>query len=84
MTGEGARAPFPWREAMAFGLGVLRLSARDFWRMTPHELAAAVEGVRGRRPRTEAPPRRVVAALIDAFPDEAPGMAGRDTGGPAG
>ncbi len=29
---------------MAFGFGRLRLSSRDFWAMTPRELAAAVEG----------------------------------------
>lgn len=32
---------------MAAGLGVLRLSPRDFWTMTPRELAAAIEGLNG-------------------------------------
>ncbi len=27
--------PFPWREAIGFGLGVLRLSPAQFWAMTP-------------------------------------------------
>lgn len=35
---------FPWRQAMAFGFGALRLSAREFWALTPRELAAAIEG----------------------------------------
>jgi len=39
--------PFPWREAIGFGLGVLRLSPDEFWRMTPRELAYAIEAVRG-------------------------------------
>ena len=39
---------FPWAAAMAFGLGVLKLSPREFWAMTPRELAAAHEGVTGR------------------------------------
>ena len=40
--------PFPWREAMGFGLGVLKLSPDAFWRMTPRELAYAIEAARGR------------------------------------
>lgn len=40
--------PFPWREAIGFGLGVLRLSPEQFWRMTPRELAYAIEAVTGR------------------------------------
>lgn len=39
--------PFPWRDAMAIGFGVLKLSSRDFWAMTPRELAAAIEGLGG-------------------------------------
>jgi uncharacterized phage protein (TIGR02216 family) len=61
-------APFPWRAAMAFGLGVLRLSPNDFWSMSPRELAAAYEGVYG------APPERAdgfdLQALMLAFPDK--------------
>jgi uncharacterized phage protein (TIGR02216 family) len=40
-------APFPWRRAMAVGFGALRLSPESFWRMTPRELAAAIEGALG-------------------------------------
>lgn len=36
---------FPWRQAMALGFGRLRLSSAEFWRLTPRELAAAIEGL---------------------------------------
>ena len=39
--------PFPWQQAIGFGLGVLWLSPEQFWRMTPRELAYAIEAVRG-------------------------------------
>ena len=39
--------PFPWPQAMAFGLGVLKLSPESFWRMTPRELACAMRGIAG-------------------------------------
>ena len=32
--------PFPWHEAMGFGLGVLRLAPDQFWRMTPRGVVA--------------------------------------------
>lgn len=59
--------PFPWSEAMRFGLGVLRLPPRDFWRMTPRELAAAwgaVVGDRGVLGRGE------LDGLMERFPDD--------------
>jgi uncharacterized phage protein (TIGR02216 family) len=40
-------APFPWKQALAVGLGVLRLSPEQFWKMTPRELAAALHGLYG-------------------------------------
>ena len=40
--------PFPWKQAMGFGLGVLRLSPQQFWSMTPRELACAIDTVTGR------------------------------------
>lgn len=39
---------FPWDDVMAFGLGTLRLPPREFWAMTPREMAAAHAGVSGR------------------------------------
>ena len=59
--------PFPWREAMRFGLGVLRLPPRDFWTMSPRELAAAWGAVMGER----AGPleRGEFDKLMEQFPD---------------
>lgn len=52
---------------MAFGFGTLRLSSRDFWRMTPRELAAAC----GRAPTSSgaALDRAGLTALMTRFPD---------------
>jgi uncharacterized phage protein (TIGR02216 family) len=48
------------------GLGVLRLSPDAFWRMTPRELALAIEAVTGR----SAPLRRATLdALMKRYPD---------------
>jgi uncharacterized phage protein (TIGR02216 family) len=59
--------PFPWREAIGFGLGVLKLAPEQFWRMTPRELAAAIEVVRGRG----APLNRVrFDELMKRYPDD--------------
>lgn len=60
--------PFPWAEAMAIGLGVLRLSPRDFWAMTPVELARAISGLTGGSPAVPMT-RDSLAALMARFPD---------------
>lgn len=59
--------PFPWAEAMAIGFGVLRLSSRDFWALTPRELAAAIRGLSG----GTVPPmsRERLEELAKRFPD---------------
>jgi len=44
---ESRGRPFPWPQALAVGLGVLRLPPEQFWRMTPRELAAALRGLHG-------------------------------------
>lgn len=59
--------PFPWTEAMAIGFGLLRLSSRDFWAMTPRELSAAIEGLTGRRPAPM--DRAAFEALAKRYPD---------------
>jgi uncharacterized phage protein (TIGR02216 family) len=61
--------PFPWPQALAIGLGVLRLSPEQFWRMTPRELAAALRGLYG-----DATPldRAAFDALRERFPDHKP------------
>ncbi|MGB5084840.1 MAG: rcc01693 family protein [Methylocystis silviterrae] len=61
------RAPFPFARAMAFGLGVLRLTSHDFWSMTPRELFCAAEGVYGIAP--SAPSRAALEVMMRQFPD---------------
>ena len=61
--------PFPWADAMRFGFGTLRLGPREFWGLTPRELASAVAGAGGRN-RIDPPARAVVDRLMAAFPDE--------------
>jgi uncharacterized phage protein (TIGR02216 family) len=52
---------------MAAGLGVMRLSPRDFWAMTPREFAAACEGLFG---TAHAPlARDELDDLMSRFPD---------------
>lgn len=59
--------PFPWDAAMTFGLGVLRLPARDFWALTPRELAAAWGAIMG--PRSGPLGRDDLNGLMERFPD---------------
>lgn len=59
--------PFPWKQAIGFGLGVLKLPPEQFWRMTPRELAYAIEAVTG---RTAPLGRDGLAALMKRYPDE--------------
>lgn len=59
--------PFPWRQAIGFGFGVLRLAPEAFWRMTPRELAAAVTAVHG--PALAPLARSEFEALKAQFPD---------------
>jgi uncharacterized phage protein (TIGR02216 family) len=66
--GAGATAePFPWRRAIGLGLGILRLPPDAFWRMTPRELALAVEALTGRT--GEPLPRRSLDELMQRYPD---------------
>jgi uncharacterized phage protein (TIGR02216 family) len=58
---------FPWDEAMRLGFGVLHLSAKEFWGLTPRELAAAFEALAGRQ--TRAPDRGGLTRLMEKFPD---------------
>ena len=59
--------PFPWKEAIGFGLGVLRLPPDAFWRMTPRELAYAIEAVRGHGPPLT---RATFTDLMRRYPDD--------------
>jgi uncharacterized phage protein (TIGR02216 family) len=65
----GDAAPFPWNEAMAFGLGVLRLAPEQFWSMTPRELERAASGVFGRPSAPSPLARRELSDLMRRFPD---------------
>lgn len=67
--GETGARPFPWAEAMAFGLGVLRLAPRDFWAMSPRELAGALQALRRRDGALPPPARSDLAELMRQFPD---------------
>jgi uncharacterized phage protein (TIGR02216 family) len=58
---------FPWSDAMRLGFGVLKLSSKEFWGLTPRELAAAFEAVSG--PRTAPPDRSRLHKLMERFPD---------------
>lgn len=58
--------PFPWKAAIGFGLGVLRLAPEQFWRMTPRELAYAIEAATGRTPPLD---RGTLGDLMKRYPD---------------
>lgn len=58
--------PFPWREAIGFGLGVLKLAPEQFWRMTPRELAYAIEAASGRSAPLD---RAALKQLMARYPD---------------
>lgn len=60
------RPPFPWEDAIGFGLGILRLSPDAFWRMTPRELAAAMRPFGLGAPALD---RGAMAEMMARFPD---------------
>ena len=55
---------FPWAEMMFAGMGLLRLSPRDFWAASPREIAAAFPQA-GRTSLT----RDELDRLMQRFPD---------------
>jgi uncharacterized phage protein (TIGR02216 family) len=61
--------PFPWKQAIGIGLGVLRLSPQQFWSMTPRELAYAIEALTGRSPPLD---RGAFTQLMKRYPDDFP------------
>lgn len=63
---NGEATAFPWEAVLHAGLCRMRLSANDFWAMTPRELGFAL-GVL--RPSPASPGRRALTALMHAFPD---------------
>lgn len=70
MTGLAAPLtppPFPWADAMALGLGRLRLTPDEFWSLTPRELVLMAGGGGD---GTVALGREALADLMQRFPDE--------------
>ena len=61
---SAAAEGFPWRRLMELGLGVLRLSPKDFWAATPSEIAAAFP-----TSTMPAPARADLDRLMREFPD---------------
>ena len=59
--------PFPWKQAIGFGLGVLRLPPEQFWRVTPRELAYAIEAASGRSAPLD---RAALKQLMKRYPDD--------------
>jgi uncharacterized phage protein (TIGR02216 family) len=59
--------PFPWKEAIGFGLGVLKLAPEAFWHMTPRELALAIDAVTGQGAPLD---RGSLRRLMKSYPDE--------------
>ena len=64
-----ALAPFPWDDAIAAGLGILRLPPAAFWAMTPRELALALRGAAGIAAFAPSLARGDLADLMRRFPD---------------
>ena len=62
-----ANVGFDWDGAMHAGLGLLRLAPRDFWAMTPRELAAALGMFLPRH--AAAPDRADLSELMRRFPE---------------
>jgi uncharacterized phage protein (TIGR02216 family) len=58
---------FPWDEAMRLGFGVMHLSSKEFWGLTPRELSAAFEAMAG--PRQSAPDRQGLVRMMEKYPD---------------
>ncbi len=68
-----ALLPFPWDDAIAAGLGILRLPPAVFWAMTPRELGLAMRGAAGISALAPSLARADLAALMQRFPDGLPG-----------
>ncbi|NGN40611.1 phage tail assembly chaperone [Mesorhizobium sp. CGMCC 1.15528] len=62
------QSEFPWDRVMAMGFGLLRLSPKTFWSMTPREFERALSALSPGR--SDAPRRNDLASLMRAFPDK--------------
>jgi uncharacterized phage protein (TIGR02216 family) len=54
---------------MSAGLGLLGLTPRAFWSMTPRELTAALASLSGVHGSSAVPTREELSALMRRFPD---------------
>lgn len=63
--------PFPWENAMGFGLGVLQLAPAQFWSMTPKELDAAYRASSFFKGSNTPIERGKFDQLMGQFPDKA-------------
>ncbi|WP_183831452.1 rcc01693 family protein [Aquamicrobium lusatiense] len=68
MNAAAGVTAFPWDEVMTMGLGLLRLSPKEFWAMTPIEFERASRPFSQRR--QTAPARADLTKLMRAFPDQ--------------
>lgn len=59
---------FPWDDMIGLGLGLLRLAPRDFWAMTPREMAHVLNLFSGGG-AASSPGKRSLDALMALFPD---------------
>lgn len=59
----------PWPELMAFGLGHLRLSSKEFWCLSLRELDAAIEGHLGKSKSNASVTRNQLVELMREHPD---------------
>jgi uncharacterized phage protein (TIGR02216 family) len=64
---EAKRAPFPWKDTIGFGLGVLKLSPAAFWALTPRELSMAHSALFGEQAKPCNGGR--LRDLMQQFPD---------------
>ena len=64
-AGQAAR-PFPWDAIARFGFAVLRLTPEAFWKMTPRELAMAMDAIGARNGPLA---RGDFEQLLQQFPD---------------
>jgi len=62
------QSEFPWDRVMAMGFGLLRLSPKTFWSMTPREFERAISALSPSR--GDAPRRKDLVSLMRAFPDK--------------
>lgn len=60
----------PWPELMAFGLGHLRLSSKEFWNLSLRELDAAIEGRLGKSKTYVSVTRNQLVELMREHPDQ--------------